>query len=137
MSKLIPAGVQILGPIKPQYGDTLSYEALFFVATLQRAFNDRRLELLAARVSRQKSIEMGVLPAFLPDTRWIRDDPTWKVAPLAPGLVNRKVEITGPVDRKMIINALNSGANTFMADFEDSNAPTWENCISGQTVLLV
>ena len=76
---------------------------------------------------------IGHLPNFLPETAWIRNDPTWQGAPPAPGLIDRRVEITGPVDRKMVINALNSGAYTFMADFEDSNAPTWDNCLSGQT----
>jgi malate synthase len=83
-------------------------------------------------VSYLLSFYLGKFPTFLPETQGIRNDLTWKAAPPAPGLVDRRVEITGPVDRKMVINALNSGASTFMADFEDSNSPTWENNLSGQ-----
>ncbi|KAJ3323803.1 Malate synthase, glyoxysomal [Boothiomyces sp. JEL0866] len=126
-------GIKVLAPVPPQHQDTLSAAALKFLATLNRTFNQRRKDLLALRVKRQERIEKGEVPDFLPSTKWIREDPTWKAAPPAPGLVDRRVEITGPVDRKMVINALNSGASTFMADFEDSNAPTWENCLSGQT----
>ncbi|KAJ3035328.1 Malate synthase, glyoxysomal [Rhizophlyctis rosea] len=125
-------GVSILGPVQPQYADILSVQAQDFVATLNRAFNGRRKSLLQLRVERQRELDGGALPDFLPQTRWIREDPTWKGAPPAPGLADRRVEITGPVDRKMVINALNSGASTYMADFEDSNAPTWENNLSGQ-----
>ncbi|KAJ3255551.1 Malate synthase, glyoxysomal [Boothiomyces macroporosus] len=126
-------GIKVLAPVPPQHQDTLSAPALKFLATLNRTFNQRRKDLLAVRVKRQERIEKGEVPDFLPSTKWIREDPTWKAAPPAPGLIDRRVEITGPVDRKMVINALNSGASTFMADFEDSNAPTWENCLSGQT----
>ncbi|KAI8820122.1 malate synthase [Fimicolochytrium jonesii] len=132
MSIQTAKGVSILGPVKPQYADILSIPAQEFVATLNRAFNGRRKELLQRRVERQKQLDAGKFPDFLPETKAIRDDPTWKAAPPAPGLIDRRVEITGPVDRKMVINALNSGALTYMADFEDSNAPTWENNISGQ-----
>ncbi|KAI8803167.1 malate synthase [Cladochytrium replicatum] len=128
-------GVSVLGPVAPQYADVLSLPAQEFVAMLHRAFNERRKFLLHQRTIRQKELDAGKLPDFLPQTKWIRDDPTWKAAPPAPGLVDRRVEITGPVDRKMVINALNSGASTFMADFEDSNAPTWENNLSGQANL--
>ncbi|KAI8610959.1 malate synthase [Chytriomyces sp. MP71] len=128
-------GVQILGNVPPQYADVLTPQVQSFVAHLHRCFNKQRKALLEARNVRQKDIDAGKLPDFLPQTKWIRDDPTWKAAVPAPGLQDRRVEITGPVDRKMVINALNSGASTFMADFEDSNAPTWENCLSGQANL--
>ncbi|KAI8919573.1 malate synthase [Entophlyctis helioformis] len=129
----IPAGVQILAPVPAEHADILSHDALSFLAVLHRVFNARRKALLEARVVRQRDLDNGVFPDFLPQTKWIRDDPTWRAAVPAPGLTDRRVEITGPVDRKMVINALNSGASTFMADFEDSNAPTWDNCLSGQT----
>ncbi|KAJ1561266.1 hypothetical protein HK405_004438 [Cladochytrium tenue] len=128
-------GVSILGAVPAELADVLSPAAQLFVATLQRTFNARRKELLQRRVARQQEIDAGKFPDFLPETKWIRDDPTWKAAPPAPGLIDRRVEITGPVDRKMVINALNSGASTYMADFEDSNAPTWLNNISGQANL--
>ncbi|KAI8914291.1 malate synthase [Gorgonomyces haynaldii] len=131
----LPPGVSVLAPVPPQHQEILSFEALKFIATLQRAFNGRRKDLLQNRVKRQQALEKGHLPDFLPETKWIREDPTWRAAIPAPGLQDRRVEITGPVDRKMVINALNSGASTFMADFEDSNAPTWINNISGQTNL--
>ncbi|KAJ3169682.1 hypothetical protein HK101_011449 [Irineochytrium annulatum] len=135
MSIRTARGVTILGAVPPQYADILSVPAQAFIAQLQRSFNGRRKELLARRNVRQQEIDAGKLPTFLPETKWIRDDPTWRAAKPAPGLIDRRVEITGPVDRKMVINALNSGASTFMADFEDSNAPTWENNISGQANL--
>ncbi|RKP00973.1 hypothetical protein CXG81DRAFT_26330 [Caulochytrium protostelioides] len=128
-------GVRIVAKVPPQYADILSLGAQEFLALLHRTFDARRKELLQKRVERQKAIDAGQLPDFLPETQWIRDDPTWKGAPPAPGLHDRRVEITGPVDRKMVINALNAGAKTFMADFEDSNAPTWDNNLSGQVNL--
>ena len=109
--------------------------ALQFIAELQRRFNPRRLELLAARVERQKRLDAGEKPDFLRETQGIREA-EWTVAPIPPDLQDRRVEITGPVDRKMIINALNSGARVFMADFEDSNTPTWANQIEGQSNLM-
>ncbi|MFN8288432.1 MAG: malate synthase A [Chitinophagales bacterium] len=124
-------GLEILAEIKPEYGEILTPEALAFVVKLQRTFNKRRLELLAARVERQKQIDAGQLPDFLPETREIREG-DWVAAPIPADIQDRRVEITGPVDRKMIINALNSGAKVFMADFEDSNSPTWSNNIEGQ-----
>ncbi|KAI8892053.1 malate synthase [Globomyces pollinis-pini] len=127
------AGIKVLGAVPPQHADILSPAALNFIGTLNRCFNARRKQLLEARVLRQKRLEQGELPDFLPQTKWIREDPTWKAAAPAPGLEDRRVEITGPVDRKMVINALNAGSSTFMADFEDSTAPTWENVLSGQT----
>ena len=114
----------------------LTPEALAFVAGLQREFNPKRLELLAARAERQDRIAAGELPDFLEETRAIREDPDWRVATAPQDLLDRRVEITGPVDRKMVINALNSGARMFMADFEDSNSPTWRNCVEGQANLI-
>src|SRR6266581_5925133 len=114
----------------------LTPEALAFVADLQREFNPRRLGLLTARAERQDRIAAGELPDFPEETRAVRADPDWRVAPARRDLLDRRVEITGPVDRKMVINALNSGARMFMADFEDSNAPTWRNCVEGQANLI-
>lgn len=113
----------------------LTPEAVSFIATLHRLFNGRRLELLAARDERQKSIDAGNLPDFLPHTKHIRDDPTWQGPTLAPGLKDRRVEITGPTDRKMVINALNSNVYVYMSDFEDSATPTWANASEGQVNL--
>ncbi|KAI9272827.1 malate synthase A [Phascolomyces articulosus] len=125
-------GVAVLGAVTPQQAEILTPEALQFVATLQRIFNPTRKALLQKRVYRQEALDRGVLPDFLPETAHIRNDPNWRAAAPAPGLQDRRVEITGPVDRKMVINALNSGAKTFMADFEDSSSPTWFNMIDGQ-----
>ncbi len=112
----------------------LTPEARGFLTKLARTFETRRQELLARRRARQTEIDAGQLPDFLPETASIREQ-EWTVAPIPPDLLDRRVEITGPVDRKMIINALNSGANVFMADFEDSNSPTWQNNIEGQANL--
>src|SRR3954452_11364615 len=109
----------------------LTPEATEFLNLLSRTFETRRQELLARREGRQREIDAGKMPHFLPETADIRAA-HWKVAPIPKDLLDRRVEITGPVDRKMIINALNSGANVFMADFEDSNSPTWKNNIEGQ-----
>ncbi|KAI7889935.1 malate synthase A [Mucor mucedo] len=125
-------GVAVLAPVTAGEAEILSPQALQFVATLHRIFNPTRKTLLQKRNLRQQELDRGVLPDFLPETAFIRNDPNWRAAPPAPGLQDRRVEITGPVDRKMVINALNSGAYTFMADFEDSTAPTWDNVISGQ-----
>src|SRR5262249_15601080 len=100
-------------------------------AKLHRNFDARRRELLHARVERQQDLDRGRPPDFLPETRSIREA-DWKVAPLPADLQDRRVEITGPTDRQMVINALNSGANVFMADFEDSSTPTWDNLVQGQ-----
>ena len=127
----IPAGMQVLGQITPEYAQILTAEALTFLAKLHRNFNARRIELLARRAQRQKEIDSGKLPDFLPETKPIRDA-DWQVAPVPNDLQDRRVEITGPTDRKMVINALNSGANMFMADFEDSSTPTWDNQLQGQ-----
>ncbi len=113
------------------YAEILTPEAVGFVASLARRFESRRRALLAARVARQLQIQQGALPGFLDETATVRAA-EWKVAPIPRDLLDRRVEITGPVDRKMVINALNSGANVFMADFEDANSPTWQNNIEGQ-----
>ncbi|MGQ9889015.1 MAG: malate synthase A [Aggregatilineales bacterium] len=123
--------VDIKGEITPLAAQVLTPEAQVFVATLARAFRDRRDALLRKRVQRQAEIDAGALPDFLPHTRDIREG-DWRVAPIPPDLTDRRTEITGPTDRKMVINALNSGARVFMADFEDANSPTWSNMIEGQ-----
>ncbi len=122
------------GPIEGRAGEVLTPEALAFVADLHRRFDSRRRELLALRTARQARFDAGELPDFLPDTAGIRGG-SWKVAPIPADLQDRRVEITGPVDRKMIINALNSGAKVFMADFEDATSPTWANVVEGQVNL--
>jgi malate synthase len=109
---------------------TVSQEALTFAERLHRELNVRRLELLERRAERQLDLDAGVNPGFLPETTEIREG-DWRVAPAPPDLQDRRCEITGPVDRKMMINALNSGARCFMADFEDANSPTWENVVQG------
>src|ERR1700688_3127222 len=123
-------GVRILGALDKQTDQILTPEALQFVVDLERRFGARRRELLAARVERQARFDAGERPDFLPQTAEIRKA-DWTVAPLPADLLDRRVEITGPVDRKMVINALNSGASVYMADFEDANTPTWSNLIEG------
>ena len=115
--------------------EILSADALAFVAELHRRFDATRRSLLTARVERQARIDAGELPDFLPETREVREG-DWRVAPVPADLQDRRVEITGPVDRKMVINALNSGARCFMADFEDANSPTWRNNLDGQANLI-
>ncbi len=124
-------GIEITAPVTPEFAEILTPEAMNFVAKLARAFEARREELLAKRVQRQAEIDAGKLPDFLPETEHIRNS-TWTIAPIPADLQDRRVEITGPVDRKMVINALNSGAKMFMADFEDAHSPTWEGTIQGQ-----
>jgi len=124
-------GVEVLGRITPQYAEILTPQALAFLDQLSRRFEPRRREILAARARRQLEFNAGKLPDFLPETAHIRNG-DWTVAPCPPDLQDRRVEITGPTERKMVINALNSGASVFMADFEDSNAPTWDNLLQGQ-----
>ncbi len=126
-----PAGLEISGRFEPEYAQIMTAEALGFLAKLHRSFNARRLDLLSSRAERQREIDTGRLPDFLPETQPLREA-DWVVAPLPADLQNRRVEITGPTDRKMVINALNSGANVYMADFEDSNTPTWDNQVQGQ-----
>jgi len=131
MSAPLPAGLAVSGAMAARYDEILTPDALAFIAGLQRRFNARRKELLAARAARQKRFDAGETPDFLAETAAIRAG-DWRVAPLPAELLERRVEITGPVDRKMIVNALNSGAKVFMADFEDANSPTWSNCLDGQ-----
>ena len=128
--------LEVGGPTGPRYAEILTPEALDFVARLHCMFAARRCELLAARRERYARVAAGEDFHFLPETQAIRDDPSWRVAPPAPGLADRRVEITGPTDRKMAINALNSGASVWLADFEDANAPTWQNIVEGQLNLL-
>src|SRR5271155_5832587 len=123
--------VDFVAPTTGRYAEILTPEAVAFVVGLQQAFNKRRKELLETRAARQKRLDEGERPDFLKETKDIRES-EWTVAPLPQDLLDRRVEITGPVDRKMIINALNSGAKVFMADFEDSTTPTWDNVIDGQ-----
>ncbi|MCG5211869.1 malate synthase A [Streptosporangium sp. KLBMP 9127] len=124
-------GIEITGPVLDRFEEILTPEALAFVATLQRELGARRLALLDARATRQAELSAGGTLGFPAETRPIREDDTWRVADPAPGLEDRRVEITGPVDKKMTINALNSGAKVWLADFEDANSPLWENCVSG------
>jgi malate synthase len=128
---MLPEGIELRGGTAPEFAEVLTPEALSFVAALQRAFNPRRKELLRRRAERQAEISAGKMPDFLPETAAIRES-EWTVAPIPPDLQDRRVEITGPVDRKMIINALNSGASVFMADFEDAHSPTWTATLEGQ-----
>jgi malate synthase len=129
------AGIEIFGRYSEDYLKLLTPEALEFLTELHERFNDQRLALLEARGERQEAIDRGELPDFPEETRLIRET-EWTVAPLPPDLLDRRVEITGPVDRKMVINALNSGAKVFMADFEDSNTPTWDNNMQGHINLI-
>jgi malate synthase len=124
-------GMEITGLVTPAFGEILTPDALAFVARLHRRFNPTRTVLLARRAERQQQFDAGVLPDFLPDTATIRAG-AWHVAPTPDDLQRRRVEITGPVERKMMINALNSGANVFMADCEDALAPSWDNIVQGQ-----
>ena len=121
--------------VKNYYQQVLTDDAMDFLETLHNHFNEKRLRLLETRKKQQAIFDTGMFPEFPLETKSIRNS-EWKAAPTPNDLLDRRVEITGPVDRKMIINALNSGANTFMADFEDSNSPTWDNCVEGQQNLL-
>jgi malate synthase len=124
-------GVKVIGAVEERFDEVLTPEALGFVADLQRRFGPRRAELLERRrTRRQQAADTGMLD-FLPETKDVRNDTSWRVAPPA-DLVDRRVEITGPTEQKMLINALNSGAKVFMADFEDASAPTWHNKVQGQ-----
>ena len=127
----LPQGIALTGPVSPAFSQILAPEALAFVAKLHRAFEPRRQQLLAKRAERQKAFDAGALPDFLAETRSVRES-EWQVSPQPKDLLDRRVEITGPTDRKMVINALNCGASTFMADFEDANCPTWFNMVDGQ-----
>ena len=133
-ASLPPAAVRIEAPVSQAFSEILSTEALAFVAALHREFEGRRQDLLARRSARQKEFDAGKLPDFLPQTLKIRQS-EWTVAAQPADMLDRRVEITGPTDRKMVINALNCGASTFMADFEDANCPTWFNMVDGQVNL--
>ncbi|MFC4161360.1 malate synthase A [Chitinimonas lacunae] len=124
-------GIVIHADVTPEFARILTPEALAFVATLHRTFEGRRQELLGRRALRQAELDAGKLPDFLPETATVREA-NWTIAELPPALRRRRVEITGPVERKMIINAFNSGADSYMTDFEDSNCPNWSNQIQGQ-----
>jgi malate synthase len=134
MSAPKPHDIAVTGRITREFAEILTPEALAFVAGLHRKFEPRRQELLARRAARQKEFDSGKLPEFLPETKNIRES-DWNVAAQPRDLLDRRVEITGPTDRKMVINALNCGASTFMADFEDANCPTWHNMVDGQVNL--
>ncbi|GAB3712862.1 malate synthase A [Amycolatopsis oliviviridis] len=129
--------IDVCGPAGDRFDEILTPAALDFVAKLDNAFAGRRRELLDARRLRREELQSGEKPlGFLPETRSVRDDSSWSVAPAAPGLEDRRVEITGPTDRKMTVNALNSGAKVWLADFEDATSPTWHNVIDGQLNLF-
>jgi malate synthase len=128
----MPERVEITGPAGERYDEILTPKALELLVALHGELAGRRAELLAARRRRQAELSGGAMLDFLPQTAHVREDTSWRVAPLAPGLEDRRVEITGPTDKKMTINALNSGANVWLADFEDANTPLWENMIGGQ-----
>jgi malate synthase len=134
MSTSLPKGVSVSGRMTPEFAQILTPEALAFVAALHRQFEPRRQELLARRAARQREFDSGKLPDFLAETKSVRES-SWTIAPQPKDMLDRRVEITGPTDRKMVINALNCGASTFMADFEDANCPTWFNMIDGQVNL--
>src|SRR5947208_4935763 len=127
----LPTGVEVLGEITPAFSEILAPEALAFVAKLQRQFGTRRKQCLEHRQERQRRLDQGQGLDFLPETKQIREG-DWKCAAIPSDIQDRRVEITGPTDRKMVINALNSCAKIFMADFEDANAPTWKNMVEGQ-----
>src|SRR4051812_42017008 len=135
MAMTTATGISIAGPPVERAAEILSPEALSFVALLQRQLEPRRRELLAARAERWERLKAGELPDFLPETQDVRES-EWRVPEAPADLRERRVEITGPVDRKMVINALNSGASVFMADFEDANSPTWQNVLDGQGNLV-
>src|SRR6266568_3398119 len=126
--------VQLKGAVEGRAGEVLTTEALVFVARLQREFAGRRQDLLRLREERQRRLDAGETPQFLVTTSSVRDS-EWQVAKAPDDMQDRRVEITGPTDRKMLINALNSGARIFMADFEDANSPTWSNLVEGQVNL--
>ena len=131
----MPQGIEILSPVSPDADGVLTEDALSFIADLQRAFNPTREALLARRIERLAALAGGEKLTFLPETQSVREG-AWSVAECPPALLDRRTEITGPTDRKMLINALNSGAKVFMADLEDALSPTWENVTTGQRNLM-
>ena len=124
-------GIELTAEVPDEFAEILTPEAVAFVAKLSREFGGRVDELLAARAERQERISAGEMPDFLPETREVREG-DWKISPIPDDLQDRRVELTGPPDRKMTINALNSGASCWMADFEDANCPTWHNMLESQ-----
>lgn len=132
----LPDGVEVTGALHDRYEQVLTPGACEFLVALQRRFGATRDQVLAERRRRQAAIDAGGTLDFLPETGHVREDTSWRVADPAPGLVDRRVEITGPTDRKMAVNALNSGANVWLADFEDANTPLWENLVGGQLNLI-
>src|SRR5690242_3813682 len=135
MASVDVKGLEIHAPVRDRMEEVLTPDALEFVAGLHREFEPTRQELLGRRAERRAELDAGGTLDFLDSTREIREDDSWVVAAAPTDLMDRRVEITGPTQRKMVINALNSGARGFMADFEDSNSPTWENMIEGHVNL--
>jgi malate synthase len=131
----LPQHLVMRGELKPGYERVLTPAAIAFIAELERKFGPERRQLLGRRSEIQRRLDEGWKPEFLPETKAIRDG-DWRVAPIPPDICDRRIEITGPTDRKMVINALNSGANVYMADFEDATTPSWDNLIEGQTNLI-
>src|ERR1700732_2937392 len=131
MKLQLPDGVVVTGEISPGASQILTHDALNLIAKVHREFNTRRIELLERREQRQGQLDAGKRPDFLPETAAIREG-DWLAAPIPADLQDRRVEITGPTDRKMIINALNSGAKVLMADFEDATSPVFDNMVEGQ-----
>ncbi|MFD0345162.1 hypothetical protein ACFQ0M_01900 [Kitasatospora aburaviensis] len=131
-----PSHVEILGAPEDRFDEILTPGALAFLTRLHEAFAGRRTELLTERDRRRAELAAGGTLDFLPETRAVREDRSWRVAGAGPGLHDRRVEITGPPERRMTVNALNSGAQVWLADFEDATAPTWHNLISGQLNLV-
>jgi malate synthase len=129
-------GIRVVGPGGERYDEVLAPESLTFLGRLHNTFDERRRELLAERSERRGRIVAGEDPDFLAETKHIREDANWRVAPPAPGLEDRRVEITGPTTRSMTVNALNSGAKVWLADFEDATSPTWHNIVAGQLNLI-
>lgn len=127
----LPRGMELLAPVSDEHQKLLTPAALEFVCALQREFNPTRMQLLEERKLRQRALDAGTMPDFLPETNAVRGG-DWQVDPVPADFLDRRVEITGPVDRKMVINALNSGAKCYMADFEDSHSPTWTGTLEGQ-----
>ena len=127
----LPQGMEIHADVSSEFASILTTEALAFVAKLHHSFEARRQELLQVRIEKTKRLDAGEMPSFPPETKAIREG-DWKISPVPPALLCRRVEITGPVDAKMVINAFNSGADSYMTDFEDSNSPSWSNQIQGQ-----
>ena len=132
----LPDGIRVVGPEAERYDEVLTPEALRFLGRLHDTFDSRRRELLAERRERRGRIAAGEDPDFLAETKHIRSDADWRVASPAPGLDDRRVEMTGPTTRSMTVNALNSGAKVWLADFEDATSPTWHNVVAGQLNLI-